>query len=55
MEDTWAAYLEHELHYNSAKEPHLASVDIEEGESKIVSPWALFGVFDGHGGAVRKQ
>lgn len=52
MEDTHSVYLNHQLHYSSANQRHLMSVDTEEGEADIVSPWALFGVYDGHGGAV---
>jgi len=51
MEDMHAVYLRHTLHYSNAKEEHLCSRDVEEGEAEVLSPWALFGVFDGHGGA----
>ena len=52
MEDTYAVYLNHLLHYSSARDRHLMSIDTEEVESEAVSPWALFGVYDGHGGEV---
>ena len=52
MEDTYAVYLNHQLHYSTAAEKHLRSRDTEEIEADMQSPWALFGVFDGHGGEV---
>lgn len=55
MEDTYAVYLNHQLHYSSATQRHLMSVDTEAGESETSSPWALFGVFDGHGGKLAAE
>ena len=50
MEDTYAVYLNHELHFSSAEERHLRSRDTEEQGAELQSRWVLFGVFDGHGG-----
>ena len=55
MEDTYAVYLNHQLHYSSASQRHLMSADTEQGESEVISPWALFGVYDGHGGKVAAE
>ncbi len=61
MEDTHAIYLDRTLHYSNAKNEHLVSRDEDEADAGVAvsvaspSPWALFGVYDGHGGAVASE
>jgi len=64
MEDTHAVYLDHQLHYSTTMNVERNSRDEEEEVEKEEtqggrrndpappSKWAMFGVFDGHGGAL---